>query len=267
MDIACHTWGFTDLTLGEALGTIARMGFRHVDIGSGQHVNAAKAATNPRRAAAEIAEELALYKLNVTDLYIMLPRISSPEEDKRTKEIELFKALLPFAAALPTAGITLSPGLAQPAEDTAAYDRAVAALREMLSAAREAGIPLSIEPHLDSLAPSPDAALRLLEDVPGLQLTLDWAHMVCQDIFHDEIVRLLPHTRHIQMRQAARRQLQTPFERGRIDIPRVLADVNASGYAGAVCIELMTTIGWHGMMKVDPLRESLKMRTALKNAG
>ncbi len=264
MRISCHTWAFTDLTLSEALGTIARMGFRHVDIGSGAHVNASRTAANARRAAADIAEDLALYKLQVADLYLMLPRISSPEEDKRQKEIELFKALLPFAAALPAAGITLSPGLAQPAEDAEAHDRAVAALREMMSAARELGIPLSIEPHLDSLAATPAEALKLLDAVPGLQLTLDWAHMVCQDVFHEEIVKLIPRARHIQIRQAARKQLQTPFERGRIDIPRAMADVEAAGYDGAVCIELMTTVGWHGMMKVDPLRESLKLRAAMK---
>jgi hypothetical protein len=44
----------------------------------------------------------------------------------------------------------------------------------------------------------------------------------------------------------------------------VRADAEAAGYSGAFCIELMTTVGWHGMMKVDALRESLKLRAALK---
>ena len=267
MEIACHTWGFTDLTLTEALGTIARMGFRYVDIGSGQNLNAVKAAANPRRAAAEIAEDLLLYNLKLTDLYLMLPRISAPEEDKRQKDIELFKALLPFAAAIPTHGVTVSPGVAQPAEDEGAWERTVAALREMHAAAQEAGIALSIEPHMDSMAQTPAAALKLLDEVKGLKLTLDWAHLVCQDIFHDDIIRLIPHARHVQLRQAARKQLQTPFDLGRIDIPRVVNDLNTAGYAGRVCVELMNIPGWHGMMKVDPLKESIKLRDALKQAA
>ncbi|MCA9902867.1 MAG: sugar phosphate isomerase/epimerase, partial [Anaerolineae bacterium] len=125
---------------------------------------------------------------------------------------------------------------------------------------------LSFEPHLDSMASTPEQALKLVQDVPGLQITLDWAHMICQDIFHEEIVKLLPHVRHVQIRQAARQQLQTPFERGRIDLARVIADLRAAQYDGVVCIELMNIPGWHGMMKVDALRESLKLRDALKAA-
>ncbi|MCC6614583.1 MAG: sugar phosphate isomerase/epimerase [Anaerolineae bacterium] len=266
MDFSCHTWAFNDLTLSEALGTIARMGFRYVDIGSGQNLNAVKAAANPQRAAAEIAEDLLVYNLKVSDLYLMLPRISASEDDKRQKDLDLFKALLPFAAALSTPGITVSPGVAQPAEDEEAWDRAVVALREMVKAAHAAKLRLSIEPHLDSLATTPEQALKLLKDVPGLEITLDWAHMVCQDIFHDEIVKLLPHARHVQVRQAARQQLQTPFERGRIDLARVVADLQSAHYEGIVCIELMNIPGWHGMMKVDVSRESLKLRSALKAA-
>ncbi len=263
MQIAFHTWGLTDLTLSEALGTIARMGFRWVDLGSGQNFNAAKAAANPARAAEEIVEDLTLFNLKISDLYLMLPRISAAEEDKRQKELELFRALLPFAAALTTPGITVSPGLAHPPEDEAAWERTAAALREMVSAAQAYALPLSIEPHLDSMAPTPALALKLIEAVPGLRITLDWAHMVCQDIFHDDIITLLPHARHVQVRQAARKQLQTPFERGRIDLGRVLEALDAASYAGAVCIELMNIPGWHGMMKVDPLREGLKLRDAL----
>jgi sugar phosphate isomerase/epimerase len=266
MHISCHTWGFTDLTLSEALGTIARMGFRYVDIGSGQNLNAVKAAANPRRMAGEILEDLRLYNLKLADLYIMLPRISAPEEDKRLKDIELFKSLLPFAAELGTPGMTVSPGVAQPPEDTEAWARTVVALREMEKAAREAGVTLSVEPHLDSMAFTVEAALKLVREVPGLRLTLDWAHMVCQDVFHDEILKLVPHARHIQLRQAARKQLQTPFERGRIDVLRVFNDLRTAGYDGALCVELMNIPGWHGMMKVDAMRESLKLRDALKAA-
>src|SRR5690242_4304317 len=100
LEFACHTWAFTDLTLPEALGTIARIGFRCVDIGSGANLNTARAAENPARAAAEIRADLELFNLHLTDLYLMHPRISLADEDKRQREIDLFKSLVPFAAAL-----------------------------------------------------------------------------------------------------------------------------------------------------------------------
>jgi sugar phosphate isomerase/epimerase len=265
LEFACHTWAFTDLTLPEALGTIARLGFRYVDIGSGSNVNANRAAENPRRAAADIRADLEQFNLKVSDLYILLPRISVADEPRRTRELELFKALLPFAVELGAPGITVSPGLAHPAADTAAYDRAVDALRTMAAAARTLGLRLSIEPHLDSMASTPEMALKFLGDVPDLSLTLDWAHFACQGIPHEQIAALLPKARHLHLRQAAPDKLQTPFEMGTIDFRRVLADAVAAGYDGKVCIEYMNTPGWHGMVAVNAARESARLRDTLRD--
>jgi sugar phosphate isomerase/epimerase len=294
IEFSCHTWAFNDLTLQEALGTIARLGFRYADIGSGPHLNAVKAAADPRRVATEIISDLRVYNLKLADLYLMLPHIAEADADRRQREIDLFRTMLPLARAIGTPGITLSPGLAQPEPETddptdaeadhgedeeaaeapdAApetppipdpYTRTRDSLREMVRLAGD--LPVSIEPHIDSMAPTPEAALRLVNDVPGLMLTLDWAQMVYQDIRHDEIVALLPHARHIQMRQAARAQLQTPLARGRIKIDRVMQALEQAGYAGAICIEYMKTAGWHGIIEVNTIRETAALRDSLRNA-
>jgi sugar phosphate isomerase/epimerase len=266
LEFACHTWAFNDLTLPEALGTIARLGFRYVDIGSGANFNTQRAAENPRREAAAIRDDLEVFNLKISDLYLMLPRISLADEDKRQREIDLYKSLVPFAVALGTPGITLSAGLAHPAEDEEAIDRTVAALREMVKAGKDSRLRISIEPHMDSMAQTPDQALKFIKDVPGLMLTLDWAQMVCQDIFHADILKLLPHTAHIQMRQAARAQLQTPFDRGRIDVKKVVKDVLAADYKGLIAVEYMNTPGWHGMVAVNAIQESSRMRDELRSA-
>lgn len=262
LEFSCHTWAFNDLTLPEALGTIARMGFRYVDIGSGSNLNAARAAERPQAVAHEILDDLTTFNLSVADLYLMLPRISIDSEDKRQSEIALYKALLPFAKTLGTPGITLSPGLAHPAEDVEAQDRTVAALREMVRMGKDAGLRVSIEPHLDSMAPTPEAALKLVQDVAGLEITLDWAQMICQGA-RDKDVLLLPHTRHIQVRQAARRKLQTPFDKGSLDVESIWAALRDARYQGRICIEYMKTVGWHGMVEVDTIAESIRLRDAL----
>lgn len=266
MEFACHTWTFNDLTLREALGTIARLGFRYVDIGSGPNLNAPKAAARPRQIAAEIQEDLTIYNLKLSDLYLMLPRISVPEAERRDKDLELFKALIPFAAELKTPGITVSPGLAQPPEDEGAFERTASALREMLAAAKAEGIRLSIEPHMDSIAPTPEAALKLVEAVPGLEITLDWADLTCMNTPYDAILKLLPHTRHVQIRQAARGKLQTPFERGSIDIPKVMRDLHEAGYDDVICTEALNMPGRHGSVKINPVRESVRLRDTLCDA-
>ncbi|MBL8161520.1 MAG: sugar phosphate isomerase/epimerase [Anaerolineae bacterium] len=266
IEFSCHTWAFSDVTLPEALGTIARLGFRYVDIGSGANLNTARAAENPRKEAEDIRADLELFNLKVSDLYLLLPRISLADESRRRKEIDLFKSLIPFASALGTPGITLSPGLAHPAEDVEALDRTIEALREMVKSAEAARLKVSIEPHMDSMAQTPEVALKIIKDVPGLMLTLDWAQLVCQDVFHSDIAKLLPHARHIQVRQAAREQLQVPFERGRIDVKKLMKDAQKANYQGVICVEYMNTPGWHGMIAVNTIQESVRMRDELRAA-
>lgn len=263
-EFACHTWAFNNLTLPEALGTIARLGFRYVDIGSGANLNAARAAANPKAVAAEITGDLAAFNLKVSDLYLMLPRISLDDDEKRESDLNLYQSLLPFAQALGTPGITLSPGLVHPAEDVEAWDRTVAALRQMVKQAQAVELAVSVEPHLDSMAPTPELALRLVNEVRDLKITLDWAHMVCQGLDLDAIKPLLPHVRHVQLRQAARDRLQTPFDEGSLDLNHVFAALRDASYAGVICIEYMKTPGWHGMVDVDSIGESVRLRDALR---
>jgi sugar phosphate isomerase/epimerase len=267
MKISCHTWAFNDLTLPEALGTIARMGFRYVDIGSGAHLNTQRAASDPRSEAADIRADLEAFNLDVSDLYLMLPRISLADEDRRRKEIDLYKSLVPFAQALGTPGITLSPGLAHPEDDTSAYERTRDALKEMVDFAKQTGLRISIEPHMDSMAQKTETIQKLLKDVDGLTLTLDWGALVCQNMSHDDIVKLLPKTRHVQVRQAARAQLQTPFDRGRIDMAKVVSDLKDANYNDVVCVRYMKGSGSHGMLEVNTLRESVHLRDVLRAAG
>ncbi len=267
MIFACHTWGFNDLTLPEALGTIARLGFRAVDIGSGPHLSTAKAVLDTRRVAAEITDDLRTYALILTDVYLMLPHIADPDENKRRRDVESFKALLPLMRALGTRGVTVSPGVRPtdiPDDDPTPFEHARDALREFVAAADT--LPVSIEPHLDSVTPDVPSALKMLEAVAGLYITLDWAHFIYQGTKPTEIARLLPYTRHVHVRQAARNKLQVPYEKGKLDPTAVMQILHESGYDGAVSIETMKTIGWRGTVEVNPVREAVLLRDALRAA-
>jgi len=267
-EFSCHTWGFNDLTLVEALGTIARMGFRYVDIGTGVHLNLAQLAQshNRQQLVIDLIENLKVFNLKVADLYLMLPRISVDDVKKRETDIALFKALLPLANAIHARGVTISTGLIHPEDDSEAYQRTIDSLKEMTEFAESREIPLSIEPHLDSMAQTPKQTLKILDDVQGLDVTLDWAQLVCQNISDKEIKNLLPRTRHIHIRQAARNQLQLPYDRGRIKPDAVIEMLNEADYHGNICVEYMQMKGWHGMVEVDSVTECVAMRDALKDA-
>lgn len=262
-----HSWGFHDLLLPEVLGTLARLGFRYVDIGTGNHLSVANATSTSKRAnhLQEIRHDLTMFNLQVADVYVLLPRISVADEAKRDTDLKVFKALVPFIKAIGAHGITVSAGLIHPAEDTEAHTRATDALQQMLAIAQKADLPLSIEPHLDSMAQTPDQALALVEAVEGLQITLDWAHLASQKAKTPDIVRLLPHTRHVHLRGYAPNKLQTPYEKSKHDITEIVTRLKDAGYDGFLCLDFLQTLNWHGAQKVDAVAESLRWRDTLRN--
>ncbi len=267
MEISCHTWAFNDLTLREALGTIARLGFRYVDIGAGKHFNPVHTIRNPREVAADILADLRTFNLKVGDVTLMLTRISAADDKQRQTEVNVFKALVPVLKAIGAEGVTVSPGRAYPSDDEAARDRTVQSLTEMAQAAATAQLPFSIEPHLDSMATTPEAARYYLDRVPNLRLTIDWAHLLCGNAREKDIIDLLPHARHIQLRQAARAQLQLPFERGRLNIEKIIGQLYDADYQGHVCVEYLSEHkNWHGAVDVAIIPEVMRMRDAIRDA-
>ncbi len=265
INIACHTGGLSDLSLEQALSTIARLGFRYVDLA---HVDLARAAAQPDVEAAAVHALLKEFNLSLTDLYLPLPMINAPDPAEREAALAQFEALLPFAAALYTPGITLSPGLVHEDGQDHSFARSVAGLLRMKRAAETAipGMRLSIEPQADSVTEFPEDALMLLECVPGLRLTLDYAHFLYLGMSHKDITKLLGQAAHLHLRQAVKNRLQTSFELGRLEVREVVEALKEAGYRGSVAIEYLNTPGEHGAVAVNVIEETVKTRDALRNA-
>lgn len=266
MQIACHAWAYNNLPLEEAVATIARLGFRYIDLGSGPHLDVNRAAAQPTEEAERIHDLLSEFHLKLTDLYIMLPYTNSPDPAQREADLSLFERLVPFAAALGTPGITVSPGIIQKDGADHSLARAIPGLLRMVQATEDTDLRISFEPHMDSVAQKPDQALLLLEAVPGLSLTLDYAHFAFQGIEWSAIDLLLEHVAHVQIRQAKQGVLQTSFDEGVLNLPQMLHDLHACGYRGPIAIEYMTTFGWHGMKQISIGKETTRTRDALRAA-
>ncbi|MFC1960891.1 sugar phosphate isomerase/epimerase family protein [Chloroflexota bacterium] len=249
------------------------------------------------------------FHLQIADLYLLLPALSSVDEGRRLYEVRLFERLLPFAMELGVPGITLSPGIEtpeitearmprseavelRPAEKPEAdtemvtyqppvldpeqietappsptpFDHSVDSFRRIVEATEDFDLRVSFEPHLDSVAATPEKALIMLEKVPGLSLTLDWAQFAAQGIISREIEPLLPHTAHVQVRQATRGRLQTPYHEGSIDLQQVVTMLLDNDYRGTIAVEYMNRSGWHGMAALNIIQETGLTRDAIRNA-
>ncbi len=263
--IACHTSGLANLTLDDALGTVARLGFRAVDM---LLPDSDRALAQPDAYAAAICGLLDEFHLTLTDLCLTLPDLNAPDPKVREAELSRFEQILPFAVALGTPGITLTPGTVHADGQDHSMARSVAGLLRLKRSAESAapGIRLSIEPQPDSVAELPADALMLLDCVPGLRLTLDYAHFIYLGLARKDIAPLINKAAHIHLRQALKNRLQTSFELGKLDIREVVEDLRDSAYSGTVSIEYLRTPGEHGAVNVDVIEETVKTRDALRNA-
>ena len=109
MLIACHAWGYNNLPLEQAAGTIARLGFRAIDLGTGPHIDTARAARTPDAEATVIRGLLARFNLTLADLYIMLPQIAPSRNSARRRWSYSSSWCRSHGAR--HAGITISPGI------------------------------------------------------------------------------------------------------------------------------------------------------------
>jgi sugar phosphate isomerase/epimerase len=230
-------------------------------------------ARDPERSAERIAGDLRERGLAPADVFL-IPRIdlvghavNHPEPAEREASEAMFGAFLRFAREVGSSGMTILPGLVFGSETLEeATERAAEALRRRVDAAREAGLRLSVEPHIVSTHPysgsiidTPERVAALLDRVPGLELTLDYGHFNVQGIPDRDVEPLLEHARHFHMRGGARGLVQTKFEDNVTDFGRVLDRMAQVGYDGWVEIEYVHD-SRPGCSDCDNIQEIRKFR-------
>jgi sugar phosphate isomerase/epimerase len=142
-------------------------------------------------------------------------------------------------------------------------DAAVTALLPMVETARAHGVTLTVEPHMQAWLESPAMVLEFLQALPGLKLTLDPAHFVCNGYTQDAIERLCPHAAHVHLRQARPGSLQCTLGEGTIHFPALLAALRDAGYSGWLAIEYLNQ-PYMDTRHDDVLLETVRMRDLVR---
>lgn len=197
-----------------------------------------------------------------TDFRRLAPNHPDPVE--RDESRVLFHDMLELAARLRSPGMTILPGIDWEGEShKASLERAADELGRRVAEARDRGVRLSIEPHLGSVAATPERARDLLERTPGLELTLDYSHFVYQDIPQSEIDPLVPHARHFHARGARPGRMQAPLKESVVDFERMVDLADRAGYEGYVGLEYVW-LDWEHCNECDNLAETILLRDRLR---
>jgi len=152
--------------------------------------------------------------------------------------------------------MTVLPGVERQGEGLAC---AAEELAWRAARAKVAGVKLGAEPHLGSVAPTPEAARELAARAPGLDLTLDYTHFGAQGIAEAEAEALLSLAGHFHARGARPGRIQCRMRDNTIDYSRAARAMRGARYPGVFALEYVW-IEWQQCQDLDILSETVLLR-------
>lgn len=266
MKLSLTSWSLPACTLEEAAGIARIIGIGALDLGYffGPALDKPALLAEPER----VAENVLGLGVDLPNLYHLfgdgLADRNLADPGALDRNLADFRQVVRFcrAASIPT--VFVLPGIVNRGQSRRdAMRQAAASLARLLPIAEDAGITLTIEPHVHSCLESPAHVLDLIEQVPGLKLTLDYAHFVCLGYRQDEIDSLAPHAAHVHLRQSKSGELQTKLDKGTINIAAELGTLRMAGYRGHLAIEY-TVQDYMNSLYDDILSETIRMRDLVR---
>jgi sugar phosphate isomerase/epimerase len=267
--LACADFTFPLLKHDQSLQLISMLGIKGVDIGlfeGRSHLWPSNEFKNLRRSARALKRKLDDKGLKAADLFLQMDpdfkpyAVNHPQARQRRKARDWFLKTLDYTAECGGKHITGLPG-AHFEEESAgdSFERAVDELSWRIAQAKSHGIVYGVEAHIGSIAPRPQAALKLLQRTPGLTLTLDYTHFTRLGIADPKVEPLVPYASHFHARGGRRGRLQTNFSRNTVDYKRVYQVMQETGYKGWIGIEYVW-IDWERCNESDNISETILLR-------
>ena len=266
MELSLTAWSLRACTLAEAAGLSRVIGIGALDLGYfyGPALDRAQVLAAPERE----AEAVRALGVDVPNFYHLFGtslgdrNLADPGNRQRNEQDLAAVARFCRLAGIPT--LFVLPGVCNPGQGRGeALKQSAESLRRLLPLAQREGVQLTIEPHVHSFLESPALVLDLLGAVPGLKLTLDYAHFVCLGWRQDEIDPLAPHAAHVHLRQARPGALQTKVHQGTINFEAQLATLKAAGYAGRLSLEVVHQ-DYMDTLHDDVLTETITLRDKVR---
>lgn len=268
--LACADFTFPLLQHDQALQLIAMLGFEGVDIGlfeERSHLWPSREFSDVAKSAGDLKRRLGRLGLRPADIFLQVApdfesyAVNHPDPGRRSKARDWFERALEYADACGCLHVTTLPGVHFHERETYedAFTRCVEELQWRVDQALVSGITFGVEAHVGSIVPTPAQAETLVQNVPGLTLTLDYTHFTRAGLPDSVIEPLLRYAGHFHVRGACEGRLQAPFTKNTIDYRRVASLMQSSGYSGWVGIEYVW-IDWEHCNECDNLSETVLFR-------
>ena len=195
--------------------------FKGVDIGlfeERSHLRPSQEFENVTQSARRLKDKLDTWGLEAADIFLQMGldfkshAVNHPEASQREKAHDWFIKALDYAAECECEHVTGLPGTHF---ETESYDdsfaRAVEELNWRVDQAKTRGIVYGVEAHIGSIVPQPEPAEKLMQQVPGLTLTLDYAHFTRIGLPDSAVEPLVKYASHFHVRVPAMNGCKRPL--------------------------------------------------------
>jgi sugar phosphate isomerase/epimerase len=266
---ACADFTFPLLPHEQVLQLIAMLEFDGVDIGlfeERSHLWPSREYADIEASARQLKQKLDDQGLKAADVFLQMAEdfspyaINHPEASRRQKARDYFLKTLDYAAACGCQHVTTLPGIHFETESyEASFARTEDELAWRVEQANKHDIVFGVEAHVGSIVPDPDSAERLVQQVSGLTLTLDYTHFTRTGMPDSMVEPLVKYASHFHVRGAREGRLQESFAHNTIDYRRIFEIMQTHGYAGWIGIEYVW-IDWEHCNECDNLSETIRFR-------
>ena len=261
---------FPLLSHDNVLQLASMLEFEGLDIGlfeERSHLWPSREFENVTASARRLKQKLADQGLQAADIFLQMNEdfvpyaINHPEAARREKARDWFLKALDYASECDCQHITVLPGVHFEAEEDyeASFNRSVAELSWRVEQVAKHNLIFGTEAHVGSIVPDPESAERLVQQVPGLTLTLDYTHFTRLGMPDTVIEPLMKYASHFHVRGARKGRLQASFDDNVIDYERVFAAMQENNYRGWIGIEYVW-IDWEHCNECDNLSETIRYR-------
>ncbi|MCY4461037.1 MAG: TIM barrel protein [Albidovulum sp.] len=272
MKLSLASWSLPLCTLQEAAAISKALGIGALDVGLFYRsaLNKAEILADPR-AAAERVKTLGIAIPNYYHLFgegLDGRNLASPRD--RGANCGDFEKVMEFCdvAGIPT--VFVLPGIVNPGQSRDdAFRESAESLGALYEISHGYGTSMTIEAHVHSLLESPADVRRMLDAVPGLKLTLDYAHFVCLGYRQEEIDPLAAEATHMHLRQARPGVLQAKSTQGTINMAAQFGRLKQVEYSGYMALEYVHQ-DYMNTLFDDVLSETIALRDTFwywSNAG
>ena len=247
MQIACSTGIRSSQSLDDACAAVKALGFRYVDplAVEAWHVKPSRLVRDAEVEAETVRATLEKYELKCVAINLgFVKNFTLCSDEEHAVNLDVIRGMCTLAHALDTRIATVGPGGISGDEDQQALlGRIVSRLKDAVEIAGEQGVTLGVETHAGAIVVQPDVSREMLGRVPGLTLTYDPSHYIAEEIPVEETLDLISRSSHAHLRNARVGHFQETMEKGSLDIERMVDQMVAAGYEGAISIEYIEDCG------------------------